>query len=232
MSISVSHVYFSTLRLNKKKKTKSVCSEPALYLLRLPDGGSHVFKIIRLFVCIVGRRGHVSISTFDLNTRRSFFIPWAPLFDFWLFRPQRETFFFFEFITFFLFYFFYPNSEFQPYTFREREWRSYSPVLVKRRKNPLSLGELSDHRWACGPFRSCVTIKLFKSISWNHKADKTKHNQFFVNAQRFHQTELVSVLFFFLQLVSRRSSDSQKYLYLFTFCHITVTNFHYLSLYL
>lgn len=54
------------------------------YLLCFPDGGSHVFEVVWLFVNLVGQRGNVSVATFNLNTRRSLFIPRAPFFNLWL----------------------------------------------------------------------------------------------------------------------------------------------------
>lgn len=54
------------------------------YLLCFPDGGRHVFEVVWLFVNLVGRRGNVSVATFNLNTRRSLFIPRAPFFNLWL----------------------------------------------------------------------------------------------------------------------------------------------------
>lgn len=63
-----------------------ITSTVRAYLLCFPDGWRHVFKVIRLFVNIVGWRGNVSITTFNLNTCRSIFIPGAPFFDLWLHR--------------------------------------------------------------------------------------------------------------------------------------------------
>lgn len=60
------------------------------YLLCFPDGGSHVFEVVRLFIDIVGWRGNVSVATFNLNTCRSLFIPRAPFFNLWLRRLEHK----------------------------------------------------------------------------------------------------------------------------------------------
>lgn len=58
-------------------------------LLCLPDGGGHVFKVVRLFFFLIGWRGDGTVATFDLNTCGSIFVPGAPVFNLWLCNKVR-----------------------------------------------------------------------------------------------------------------------------------------------